>query len=368
MLSRRTYTTVPAHRSRRYAVCAAALIASAVAAPAAHAGVLTFGSNLTAPANVVEARQADTAYWQTQFAGGANPLAPTAGQITSVRLKGVALADPKAGIPGGETMWHLQALRAQPDGTFKILRSSQAFYVPTTGDPQQVTTYKPENFCVDQGDVVAFNTVGGWDGIMTGTGPYPYGTPLQIFSGVAGGSVSQFTGADQTNNGDILRADHTRAAGQELLMQMTLGTATDAVLHCPGGLYNPYRLGGGTSTSAPATARIQKVTVPAKQRVSVSKKGKLTVALFCLPGASDCAGTVRVLKRRGKAISLGVRRFDIGAKQPGRATIFLNKTGRRLFKRGKGRLAVRIVAETRPGGTERTSTLRVTLRKRVARG
>lgn len=358
---------MPTHRFRSYPLGATALIAFAIAAPAAHADVLTFGSNLSAPANIVEARQADTVYWQTQFAGGANPLAPAPGQITSVKLKGIALADPKPGIPGGETMWHLQALREQADGKFRILRSSQAFYVPTTGDPQQVTTYKPENFCVDKGDVVAFNTVGGWDGIVTADGPYPHGTPLQIFSRVAGGSVSQFMGADKTNNGDILTADHTRGAGQELLMQMTIGTAADAVFHCPGGLYNPYRPGGATSTAGPAAARIQKVTVPAKQKVTVSKKGKLTVSLFCLPGASNCVGTLRVLKARGKPVALGVRRFDIGAKQPGRATIVLNKTGRRLFKRGKGRLAVRIVAQTRPGGAERTSSLAVTLRKRVAK-
>ena len=66
---------------------------------------------------------------------------------------------------------------------FKLHPRSDAFDLPTKGsDPQAITTFKPTNFCIDTGDVLVFNTVGGWDGVMNMSGPYPMGTPLQIFS------------------------------------------------------------------------------------------------------------------------------------------------------------------------------------------
>lgn len=349
--------------SRSLLSTVAVVVAAAAAAPApGHAAVITFGSDLTAPADTVQRRQADTAYWQTAFADGRSPLAPAAGQITSFRLKGIALSNPIAGVPGGETMFHLQALRARADGSFQILRSSAAFYVPPkTADPQTITTYVPENFCIDAGDVLVFNTVGGWDGIVNQTGPYPLGTPLQVFSSVPGSSVSEFMEADKTNNGDIItaRASHR----QELLMQLDVATGPDATPLCPGGT-------AGVRAPAPpppppSPPRVQKSTLPAGQRVTVSSKGKLSVSLFCLPGTSRCAGAVRVMTRKVRPRLLGTGTFDIAAKTNGRSTIALNSRGRRLFFRtGRGRLAVKIVAETRPGGASRTSSLAVTLRRR----
>ena len=175
---------MPTLRSARgWLAAPAALIGLALSPAAGSAAQSTFGSDLTASANVAQARQADTAYWQTTFADGHSPVAPGNGQITSFRLKGIALSSPMPGVVGGETMFHLQALRAQPDGTFLILRTSQAFFVPPKGtDPQTVTTYEPINFCIETGEVLVFNTVGGWDGIVNQSGPYPGGTPLQIFS------------------------------------------------------------------------------------------------------------------------------------------------------------------------------------------
>lgn len=356
-------------RPCRSRLAAGAVLAFAATAgtPAAQADVLTFGSNLTAPANLIEARQADTAYWQTTFANGSSPVAPVGGQVTTVKLKGIALSAPLPGVPGGETMWHLQALHQQPDGTFKILRSSQAFFVPTLGDPQQVSTYHPENFCVAPGDVLAFNTVGGWDGIVNQTGPYPGGTPLQIFSRVPGGSVAQFTGADKTNNDDSVRADHTRGRDHELLMQLTVGTAADAVFHCPGGLFNPYKAVAATPVpggvaAVPKPKPPQKATIP-RQRITVSRKGKLSVALFCQPGAAPCAGSVRLLSKHRRPKKLASRRYTIAAKSTGKVSLTLSPSARKLFKRS-GRLPVNVVAETSPGGAERIARAAFTLRKR----
>jgi hypothetical protein len=326
------------------------------------AELVTFGSDLTAPANLVQSRQADTAYWQTTFADARSPLAPATGQIRSFRIKGIALSNPVAGVPGGETMFHLQALRKRPDGSFQILRSSQAFHLPEKGsDPQAITTYEPENFCIETGDALVFNTVGGWDGIMLGNGPYPMGTPLQIFSRVPGATVSEFEGADQTNNGDVITGSSTRTHGHELLMQLTVGSGPDATALCPGGQIGLYIPPPPVAAPPP---RIQKATLPARQRVTVSRKGKMSISLFCLPGASHCAADVRVLSRGARPKSLGTGRTQIGPKSTGHSTVWLNKLGRRMFAKAKGRLTVNIVAETAPGGESRRSRLAMTLRRR----
>ena len=199
--------------------------------------IQTFGSTLTAPANVTKARQADTVYWQT---AGASPVAPAAGQIKELRIKGIAQSNRTDPIgtppPGGERDFHLQALRPRGDGTYEVLRTSQNFLLPPAStDPQTITTYAPVNFCVDAGDVLAFNTAGGWDGIVVGGGPFPNGTPLQIFSSVPGAVVSEFSGHNATNNGAILTPNNAPGQGHELLMQLTLGTGSNATALCPGG-------------------------------------------------------------------------------------------------------------------------------------
>ena len=233
----------------RHASVAALLSTALLAfAPASgNAAVITFGSDLSMPANVVDMRQADTVYWQTTFAGGRSPRAPAAGQITSFRLKGRAISDKVTGQgpPGGERDFHLQALRPLPDGTFQVLRTSQNFVAPPrTADPQGITSYTPENFCVDAGDVLAFNTNGGWDGIPDRSGPFPDGTPFQVFSAVSGAVVSDFTGHNMTGNGAILTP--TPRADRELLLQLTLATGPDATPLCPGGT-----LGVGTPPPPP---------------------------------------------------------------------------------------------------------------------
>jgi hypothetical protein len=225
-------------RLTRASIASSATAAALVAlVPATgDAALVTFGSTLTAPANVSEARQADTAYWQTTLPARRSARSPATGQVKSFKIKGIALSNPRAGVPGGETLFHVQVLRKRANGTYKILRTSQGFMLPHRGaDPQKITTYRPTNLCIAKGDVLAFNTVGGWDGIATGTGPYPMGTPLQIFSRVAGALVSEFTGAGKTNNGSILRPRTSRGRDHELLMQQTVGTGRNGTGLCPGG-------------------------------------------------------------------------------------------------------------------------------------
>jgi hypothetical protein len=353
----------PTLARRLLAAPAAALLGLAFAPATGLAAQVTFGSDLTAPANVAQARQGDTAYWQTGFAGGQSPAAPGNGQITSFRVKGIALASPVAGVPGGETMFHLQALKPQPDGTFLVLRTSQAFFAPEKGtDPQTITTYNPINFCIETGELVVFNTVGGWDGVVNQSGPYPSGTPLQIFSRIANANVSEFEGANQTNNGNYLTASTAKTGGSELLMQMTLSSGPDATPLCPGGTMGIPN--APPPPPPPPPPPDQKATLPAKQKVTVSKKGKMSVSVFCLPGAGGCVGKVRVMTTGATPKQIGSGPFNVGPKSNGHATIFLTKTGRALFKAGGGKLNVNLIAETNPGGPTRTSTLATTLRKR----
>jgi hypothetical protein len=167
-------------------------------------------------------------------------------------------------------------------------------------------------------------------------------------------------GADQTNNGDVLTA--SPVSGHELLMQLTVGTGPDATPLCPGGTLGVPN-GGAPPPPAPPPPP-QKATLPASQKVTVSKAGKLSVSVFCLPGASACSGEVRIMTRGAKPRAIGLGSFNIGPKSTGHATVFLSKTGVRLLRSGGGRLSVTIAAETEPGGAQRRSSLRVTLRRR----
>ena len=141
------------------AATAGGFLALALAPASSNAAVIPFGSDLAAPANLVEARQADTAYWQTTFADGRSPVVQADGQIRSVQIKGIALANPVEGVPGGETMFHVQVMAPRADGTFQIRNpggTSGAFYLPPRlADPQAITTYQPENLCARAGDVVS---------------------------------------------------------------------------------------------------------------------------------------------------------------------------------------------------------------------
>jgi hypothetical protein len=353
---------------RAAAAVAAAAGGLALTATSAGAAFYVFGSELSAPANVAEARQADTAYWQTAFADGRIPQAPVAGQVRSVRIKGIALSNPVAGVPGGETEFHIQVMQPLPDGRFQIRNpggTSGSFFLPPIGsDPQLVTGYVPVNLCAAQGDFIVFNTVGGWDG--TGNGLYPNGTPLQIFSRIPNATASQFTGAGQTNNGSILTA--TPLPASELLMQVTLGTGADGTGLCPGGGSPPPPPPPPVAPPPPPpppAASIQKATLPV-QRVTVSRTGKLSVSLFCRTGPSRCAGTLRVNSRSRTPTRLGTATFSIASGKTGHATGSLNRIGRKRFSAGKGRLPVALVATTRPGGTARRSTRLVTLRRRAS--
>ncbi len=348
---------------------------------AAHADYQTFGSDLAKTADHVEAQGADTAYWQTAFSDGRGLTVPVQGQIKEVRLKGFAHSDRADGASdgsGGERMWHLQALTPE-GGTVRARISSQAFDVParSAAGPNTITTFRPENFCVNPGEHIAFNNIGGFHPSL-----FPQGTPMQVFAKSSGATVNRFTADNGTNNGMLFspRAGHPhdstgKLAGVELLMQLTLATGTDRSYECGGP--NTYRPADPAPKPKPTPAPtptpgggggaptgVQKTTIPKSQRVNVSKKGVAGMALFCQPGQGACNGAVTIYAGP-KAIAR--KRFSIGQKSTGKLQVKLSKAGHKLFLKRKRVLPVTIVAVTGPGGAAYTDTYKVTMRKVGAR-
>src|SRR5205809_957698 len=141
--------------------CLIAALLALLALPATgQAAVMLFGSDLSAPADVIEAHGADSAFWNVKLGNGGATAAPADGQVTEVRVKGNVMQDP-AGSIKPTTMIHFQVLHPMGDGSVKVMLSSGAFYTPLGGDSQQINTYAPVNLCVHKGDYVDFNDIGG---------------------------------------------------------------------------------------------------------------------------------------------------------------------------------------------------------------
>src|SRR5881275_2598648 len=98
----------------------------AVAAPAAHAGTITYGSDLKADATSSQAHQADSAFWPTTILGQ-DAGAPDTGQIVAIRLKGTVLQERGAHAPLNEV--HFQHLVRHSDGSVTESQTTQPFYV-----------------------------------------------------------------------------------------------------------------------------------------------------------------------------------------------------------------------------------------------
>ena len=181
---------------------------------------------------------ADTALWNVAQASG-SPRAPRAGQALKVRLEGCAESS-RSG-PAPLTQIHFQDLSPLPGGGAKVNLTSQGFNIPVCGEPgasgSTVTTYEPINLCVGAGDYVAFNDEGGYVENI-----YRAGVPYRVLGAVRRSMADSFLKNDGTGNGSVLSA-RVRAAnegfasnrGEELMMQVTLGSGSDATHICAGG-------------------------------------------------------------------------------------------------------------------------------------
>jgi hypothetical protein len=308
---------------RRLRCCIVALALLLAAPAAARASVQVYGSDLSAPANTIEAHGADSAFWNVSLANGSPTRAPADGQVTSVRVKGTVLADP-TGRRKPTTMIHFQTLRPMPDGSMFVWISSGAFFVPLGGNPQQISTYRPINMCIHKGDYLDFNDIGGNEWYW---GNYS-GMPFQTFSRVPGSSVDFYTKNAGTNNGSRWKPMLTKPA-EELLMQMKLGSGPDATDICPGGYtQHVYR---GVNLRSGQSAQV--------------RSGSAKLRFVChFENYGGCSGTARAsATMNGRRVSIGSGSFSTCHGCTGNLYLNLSGAGIQAVRRARS-LNVRLTA------------------------
>src|SRR4051794_19960106 len=212
------------------AAAAAACMALALGPAAARANLVTLGSDLSKDANVVEDHGADSLFWNTSVDGNPNAaIMPADGQVTVVKVKGTVVADPFGRVKP-DPQFHFQVIHPIGGGRWKVMLSSGAFRVPVGGNPQVVNSFNPINLCVQKGDVVDFNDIGGFEWRWANY----RGMPFQVFSAARESSVNFYSADNGTNIGSQW-APQENHKGEELLMQTLLATGADASDICPGG-------------------------------------------------------------------------------------------------------------------------------------
>jgi hypothetical protein len=319
---------------RRLFPCLVALALVLAAPSVAQAYIQVYGSDLSAPANMVEGHGADSAFWNVSFANGGPTQAPSDGQVTSVRVKGIVLPDP-TGRRHPTTMIHFQTLRPMPDGSMSVWISSGAFFVPLGGDPEQISTYHPINMCVHKGDYLDFNDIGGnewWWGNYSGM-------PFQTFSRVPGSAVDFYTKNAGTNNGSRWKPMLTKPA-EELLMQMKLNTGPDATDICPGG-YMQHRYRG--------------VDLRNGQEATVSG-GAARLRVNChYKNFGGCGGTARATATvNGRRVSVGSGKFWVCHGCSGDLNLSLSSAGVQAVRRARAlRVRLTAVSHDNPRGDSR---------------
>jgi hypothetical protein len=317
-----------------------AVLAAAVlpAAPAA-ADKVTLGSDLRSDATIVEARQADVAFWLTSVRGS-SPAVPADGQVLSATVKGTVLSEPGAAAPS--TLFHLQALSPPgPDGSAKVHLTSQAFHMPVDR-PNALTTFRPENLCIEKGGLVAFNEIGGFHfggSLDAALDPahYESGAPFQIFGSVPGSTTAFYSANDGTNNGATLSPNPPSGghrAGEELLMQVVVATGDDRSYECGG----PLRRSDG-SIYVPPKARDPYIKLVAGQRPYVPRSRRTRLGVYC-SGPVPCEGVARIFHKHKR---IAAKRFRFAGKGSGFISLRISRRGYRMLRHTKhDRLRVRI--------------------------
>jgi hypothetical protein len=288
------------------------------------------GSDLRAAANKIIMSGQDWVAWIAKKLGfrqvGApinDIVAPADGQILSFSVKGMAVPNGQPGDPGphninGGTTIHLVDLVPQADGSVRIAHASGPFNMPDSGDPQQVSTFYPENFCVGRGDFLGFASEGGFD-----PGFYPQGVPFRVFSDVSGTTTDFYTKHGGVVNGAQF-APQSSFGNLELLMQAIEGTGGYATPLCPGGT-------AGTSQAPPG----QDPLTVLNQETEADGTLRFT---FVLAAGDSVTGTASVGQgAHHAAVTARARvygRGSVTATTTGPVTLGIKPTrkGRRLFK------------------------------------
>jgi hypothetical protein len=282
-----------------------------------HAAVIDFGSDLQRSATIVEDHGADSAFWNVGNPGGA---APADGQITQVAVKGGVVADPSGRIKPNP-FFHFQVLHPVGGGQVKVMLSSAGFFLPVTPNPQTISTFRPVNLCVHQGDYVDFNDIGGF---QFRWGAYQ-GMPFQVFASNPDASTNFYTADNGTNVGTQWAPQRT-TPGEELLMRTTLATGPDSTDFCPGGF---------------AGHVFQGLKISKQTRVLNTGSGIVNIKTVC-PGPSygGCRG-VLILRATlgGKPVTLGGATFIVKQAYGASLSVRLSKANVKLVRQAKSVVA-----------------------------
>jgi hypothetical protein len=333
----------------------------ALSTPAASsAAVMTFGSPLSSPATLDTANNlgysganvqlpgsvfhvphdgADTALWNPE----GNAAAPAGGQIVSVKLEGCA-TQPR-GAPAPLTQIHFQDLVPTAGGGVTINVTSQAFDVPVCGQNgasgSTVTTYTPTNFCVAQGDYVAFNDEGGFVPSSTGPPPYPAGVPYLVIGSAQGSTMDSFVRNNGTGNGvSISPGDTTYHDGfmsnpnEEVLLQATLATGRDATPLCP----------GGTAGVHHGPARVLPPMRISPQTDGVNRSSVVSLAIYCRP-AGGCQGSATLTGLvHGRSAAFGGTQFSLRGNKTGHVRVHVSEQLIKLLRKQRGGVPATLTA------------------------
>ena len=226
----------------RTPICA--VLAALLLIPAtASADQATFGSDLAGTPTISENHQADTLFFNTS--AGNSHASPISGEILAIRVKGTVVSQTGR---SNNSMWHSQVLQPNSNGTFTVQSSSQDLYFPIDVPADTVSTFVPSTQCIEAGQTVDFNNIGGWDGNPS----QPTGTIYKIFKSKTGSQYNWFERDNGTNigatflpgrrvfnnpDGSYFREEFEGPRNnQELMMQVVVGSGWDASNLCPGGL------------------------------------------------------------------------------------------------------------------------------------
>jgi hypothetical protein len=334
----------------------------AVLPSTASAAKITLGSPLVADATITESHPRDWMAYPTAQADGGEFLAPAAGEVAWVDLKG-SIIQPSDGYPKPVVVMHVVVTRPVAGGD-KLLVASEDLPLPYGGDPNQVNSFNLQamgpRICVEPGDHISLATSGGFGNHFPQYGGFPDdsyadGAKFRMFGRVPGSSIGLFEqppGEDTYQVGDVERA--VEKTGEELLMRAIVGTGPDARFTCrtpaeqAQGFPNP-----GEEPTGPTPA-LNPVDVPKPEHdPHVSSKGTVPIRVYCR-AVEGCKGTLTL--KRGETV-VGTAQLDIPTKTTGRPRVQLTKAARKKLRKRGSRITVTAIAEV--NGKTATQTLRL---------
>ena len=370
----------PTRRPMLALIVGAALLACLLCAGAARADTSTFGSDLQATPTLDSANGADhqnlggtgpvilpdphyaddIAWWNTSLASGGPAGSPVAGQLLSVRVKGCAVQDPSSpsqtsqGVPVNE--FHIQTLTPAGAHGYHANQTSGPLIFPFCGfggvSEQAVSSFEPVHMCIQAGEIVALNSLGGFVPSTSGAPWYPQGVPFRIFARSAGSTVNSFDGAGPASGGAYdPTSPHSPQQGYgvepglEMLAQSTVGSGDDAYGLCPGGRANEPSavsnaitcdFGPGSHLHPSCDAQRPAAVVPAAaiaihaQRVGVNRRRRLKLAVYC--ANRECDGTAMLELPRNKSVLTTVP-FKLPAGHAAKIAARITQAGLRAIRK-----------------------------------